>query len=101
MGVHAAYERLTPGRQPFVPSQTSTNTLRRNTDCRARLNHLVDELGDVLLAVAGVTTLNVVDELPGAPAAVGVRELEGPESRGSLLEVGAAGGDLVNEVLHA
>lgn len=65
------------------------------------LDHLVDQLGHVLLPVAGVTALDEADELPGAPAAVGVGQLEGPERRGGLLEVGAAGGNLVDKVLHA
>lgn len=93
--VHAEYEETNPGRQPFVPLNHHTAFQRQ------RLNHLVDELGDVLLAVAGVTALDVAGELPGAPAAGGVRQLEGPEAGGDLLEVGAAGGDLVNEVLNA
>lgn len=61
----------------------------------------MDELGDVLLAVASVTALNERDELPGTEATGGVGELEGPQVLGDLLEVGAAGGNLVNEVLHA
>jgi hypothetical protein len=66
-----------------------------------RLDHLVDELGHVLLPVTGVAALDETDELPGPPAAGGVGELEGPQGGRGLLEVGAAGGDLVNEVLNA
>ncbi len=40
-----------------------------------------------------VSTLNVVFELASAPAAVGVRELEGPEEVACLLEVRASGMD--------
>lgn len=40
-------------------------------------------------------------ELAGAEAASGVGELEGPEEVGGLLEVGADGVDLVDEILHA
>lgn len=40
-------------------------------------------------------------ELAGAEATVGVGELEGPEEVGGLLEVGADGVDLVDEILNA
>lgn len=40
-------------------------------------------------------------ELAGAEAAGGVAELEGPEEIAGLLEVGADGEDLVDEVLDA
>ena len=62
--------------------------------------HLANELVDVGLAVAEVTTLNVVLELRLYPATVGVRELDGPEEVGGLLEVGANGEDFVDEVFH-
>jgi hypothetical protein len=55
----------------------------------------------VLLAVAKVTTLDEVAELAGTETAVGVAELEGPQEVGSLLEVGADGEDLVDEILNA
>ena len=55
----------------------------------------------MLLTVAKVTTLDVVLELAGAEATSGVGELEGPEEVGGLLEVGANGVDLVDQVLHA
>jgi hypothetical protein len=55
----------------------------------------------VLLAVAKVTTLDEVLELAGAEATGGVAELEGPQEVGGLLEVGANGVDLVDEILHA
>jgi hypothetical protein len=55
----------------------------------------------VLLTVAKVTTLDEVQELPRTEAASGVGELEGPEEVGGLLEVGADGVDLVDEVLDA
>lgn len=55
----------------------------------------------MLLTVAKVTTLNEVLELAGAEAAVGVAELEGPQEVGGLLEVGADGQDLVDEILNA
>lgn len=66
-----------------------------------RLVHLPDEGVDVLLTVAKVTTLDVVLELAGTEATSGVGELEGPEEVGGLLEVGADGVDLVDQVLHA
>lgn len=40
-------------------------------------------------------------ELAGTEATVGVGQLEGPEEVGGLLEVGADGVDLVDEILHA
>lgn len=55
----------------------------------------------MLLTVAKVTTLDVVLELASAEATSGVGELEGPEEVGGLLEVGADGVDLVDQVLHA
>jgi hypothetical protein len=55
----------------------------------------------VLLTVAKVTALDVVLELAGTEATSGVGELEGPEEVGGLLEVGANGVDLVDQVLHA
>lgn len=55
----------------------------------------------MLLTVAKVTTLNEVLELPGAEATSGVGQLEGPEEVAGLLEVGANGVDLVNQVLNA
>lgn len=68
--------------------------------CLSRLVHLADESIDLVLAVADITTLNEVLELAGAEAASGVAELEGPQEVGGLLEVGADGVDLVDEVLH-
>ena len=54
----------------------------------------------MLLTVAKVTTLDVVLELAGTETTVGVAELEGPQEVGRLLEVGADGVDLVDEILH-
>jgi hypothetical protein len=54
-----------------------------------------------VLAVAKVTTLDEVLELAGAEATGGRGQLEGPEEVGGLLEVGADGVDLVDEVLNA
>jgi hypothetical protein len=68
---------------------------------RRNLVHLADESVDVLLTVTGVTTLDVVLELAGAETAGGVGQLEGPEEVVSLLEVGANGVDLVDQILHA
>lgn len=65
------------------------------------LVHLADESVDVLLTVAKITTLNEVLELAGAETTSGVAELEGPQEVGGLLEVGADGVDLVDEILHA
>ena len=68
---------------------------------KRHLVHLADETVDGLLAVAEVTALDEVLELAGTEATVGVGQLEGPEEVGGLLEVGADGVDLVNEILHA
>ena len=48
------------------------------------LVHLADELVDVGLPVAEVTTLNVVLELARPPAAGGAGQLEGPKEVGGL-----------------
>jgi hypothetical protein len=48
-----------------------------------------------------VTTLHEMSELSGAETAGWVAELEWPQEVGSLLEVGANGEDLVDQVLHA
>ena len=63
------YRHLAPSR-PVVPSTSQADQ---------RLVHLADELVDVGLPVAEVTTLNVVLELARPPAAGGVGKLEGPE----------------------
>ena len=55
---------------------------------------------DVLFAVAEISTLDEVLELPGTETTSGVGELEWPEEVGGLLEVGADGVDLVDEVLN-
>lgn len=65
------------------------------------LVHLADEAVDVLLTVTKVTTLNEVLELARTEATSWVAELEWPEEVGGLLEVGADGVDLVDQVLHA
>ena len=66
-----------------------------------RLVHLLDETVDEVLAVAKVTTLDEVLELAGAEATGGRGQLEGPQEVGGLLEVGADGVDLVDQVLNA
>lgn len=55
----------------------------------------------MVLTVAKVTTLDEVLELPGTETTSGVGQLEGPEEVGGLLEVGANGVDLVDQVLNA
>merc|ERR1719282_73171 len=64
------------------------------------LVHLSDESVDVVLAVAGGTTLDEVVELSALEATVGAGKLEWPEERRDLLEVGAGGVDLVDDVLN-
>nr|GFD58055.1 hypothetical protein [Tanacetum cinerariifolium] len=65
------------------------------------LVHLLDESVDEVLAVAEVTALDEVLELAGTEATGGRGQLEGPQEVGGLLEVGADGVDLVDEVLNA
>ena len=65
------------------------------------LVHLADESVDVLLTVTSVTTLDEMLDLAGVEATVGVGELEGPEEVVGLLEVGANGVDLVDQIFHA
>lgn len=55
----------------------------------------------MLLTVAQVTALNEVLELAGVEAASRVRQLERPQEIGGLLEVGAHGVNLVDQILHA
>lgn len=61
--------------------------------------HSADESVDGLATVTSVAALGVVGELLTLEATVGVRKLEGPKEVGDGLEVGAAGGDLVDNVL--
>jgi hypothetical protein len=79
-----------------VAAQLEAPFRERNT-----LVHLADESVNVLLTVTGVTTLDIVLELAGTEATVGVGQLEGPQEVVGLLEVGANGVDLVDEILHA
>ena len=67
---------------------------------RESLVHLGNEVVDEVLAVAEVTALDEVTELAGAEATGGRGQLEGPQEVGGLLEVGADGVDLVDEVLN-
>lgn len=64
------------------------------------LVHLLDQGVNVVLSVTKVTTLDEVLKLSGSETAVGVGELEGPQKVVNLLEVGANGVDLVDQVLE-
>jgi len=55
----------------------------------------------VVLTVAQVATLDEMLELPGAETTSRVAQLERPEEIAGLLEVGADGEDLVNQILNA
>lgn len=79
----------------------SENTPDQIPQKEENLVHLADETVDVLLTVTGVTTLDVVLELASAESTSGVGQLEGPEEVVGLLEVGANGVELVDEILHA
>ena len=72
-----------------------------NEQKHKNLVHLPDELVDELLTVTKVTTLDEVLELAGAETTSGRGELEGPQEVAGLLEVGADGVDLVDQVLDA
>jgi len=61
---------------------------------------LSDERIQLLFAITQVSTLNEVTELASAETTSWVAELEWPEEVGSLLEVGADGEDLVDQILH-
>jgi len=63
--------------------------------------HLSDESVDVVFPVAQVTSLNEVKELARTEATGRVAELERPQEVASLLEVGADGEDLVDQILNA
>jgi hypothetical protein len=71
-----------------------------NLDAASFLQHALDKGVDVLLAVAVLAALDEVVELL-LEAAVGGRELEGPEEVVGLLEVRADGEDLVDKILNA
>ncbi|GMF20350.1 unnamed protein product [Phytophthora fragariaefolia] len=70
----------------------------REYDRPNSLQALLDELVDFSATVAGVTALGEVQQLLGV-AAVGGRQLEGPQEVGGLLEVLADREDLVDQVL--
>lgn len=53
-----------------------------------RLAYALDQLVDVLLSVAQVTTLNKMTEFASSEATSRVRELKWPQEVGCLLEVG-------------
>lgn len=73
------------------------------TEPRAYSDHLSDEVVNVLLSVADGTEAltELMSLLLLGEATDGVGELERPEEVVGLLEVGTAGDDLVDEVLHA
>lgn len=95
-------EKLKANRKfPFPPpDQTPQNTTTFDY-CGNNLVHLSDESVNLVLAVTKVTTLNKVAEFAGAESSSWVGQLEWPEEVGSLLEVGADGEDLVDQILHA
>merc|ERR1719239_1916378 len=64
------------------------------------LNHLFQQLIDLVLTAAKVTTLDEVVDLLPPPTSGGV-QLEGPQEVGRVLEVGANGENLMDEILHA
>jgi len=77
---------LMPVNNPFAPDP---------------LVHLSDQSIDLVLPVTQVTTFNIMFELSRTETASGVAKLEWPKEVGSLLEVGADGEDLMDQILHA
>ena len=72
------------------------NTAQKNEQY---LNHFLEELVNLVLPAAEVTTLNeVVDLLP--PSTGGCVQLEGPQEVGCILEVGSNIQDLVPNALQ-
>ena len=71
----------------ILPHTSSPATLHTQAKLTPNVSsvHLANELVDVGLAVAEVTTLDEVLELACPPATVGVGELERPEEVGSLI----------------
>lgn len=65
----------------------------------SKLVHLTDKVVDLLIPAASLAALNVMQALLGEASQRG-RELEGPQEVGGLLEGGASGDDLVDEVLN-
>merc|ERR1719239_1067329 len=63
------------------------------------LNHLFQQLIDLVLTAAKVTTLDEVVDLLPPPTSRGV-QLEGPQEVGGILEVGSNGQNLVDKILH-
>lgn len=65
------------------------------------LEHLLDELVDLLSLLATSATLNEVVQLLAGKASLGGGQLHGPQKVANGLEVGAHGEDLVHDVLDA
>jgi len=87
-----------PALRRHRPSLSQQNIAKRPPH-GLRSVHLPDELVDVALTVAVVAALDEVLELALPPATGRVGELERPEEACDLLEVGADGVDLVDEIL--
>lgn len=90
---------------PSITFNLSGQTLHRQTTLKltppTALIHLLDQRVDLVLAVAEITALDEMLELAGPEATGGVAQLEGPEKIGGLLEIGADGIDLVDEIFDA
>lgn len=65
------------------------------------LIHLPDQSIDFVFAVAQVTSLDIVLELPGPESTRGTAQLEWPKEVARLLEVGSDGVYLMDQILHA
>lgn len=65
------------------------------------LVHLANQSVDVVLTIAQITAFDEVLELPRPEPSSGIGQLERPEEVAGLLEVGADGVDLMDDVFHA
>jgi hypothetical protein len=82
------------------PRELRTPVFMHHGDIKA-LVHLLDEAVDMVFTVTKITSFNKVLELALAETSSWVGELEWPEEVIDLLEVGANGVDLVNNVFNA
>ena len=71
-----------------------------DSQATSHLDHFFQESVNLVLSVAIVTTINKMVVLL-APASCWGVQLEGPQEVGSLLEVGSACEDFVDQVLNA
>ena len=77
---------------------------RSQPDYSNRFKHLIHLLNqpiNLLLPIPQIAPLDKMLKLPGPESAGGITQLERPEEVARLLEVGAHGEDLMDQILHA